>query len=133
MVRDHQPRDAPPAHFDFDLVVLEDAAVEIREGDGAQLVVLRLERAQPLALHAPVGDGGTAGHPAEEGVGAEAFVVGHRVHRGAFAGDPAPGHGNGAHEARQILEQRVFALQDPGVGFLLSLEGVAADEAALAR
>ena len=53
VVRDDQPRDAPAAHVHLDLVVLEHAAVEVGQRDGAQLVLLGLERAEALAPRRP--------------------------------------------------------------------------------
>ena len=133
MVRDDQPRDAPSAHVDLDLVVLEHAAVEVGQRDGAQLVLLGLQGAQALAVDAPVGDGGAAGHPAEEGLVAEALGAGLGVDRRALAGDAAAGHGHRPREPRQVVQQRVVALQDARVRLLLPLQRVPADEVALAR
>ncbi len=133
VVRDDEPGDATAADVHLDLVVLEHAAVEVGERDGAQLVGVCLERAQTLALLTPVGDGGAAGHPAEEGVAAEAAAALLGVDRRALAGDAAAGHGHGPREPRQVVQQRVVSLQDARVGLLLPLQRMAADEVAFAR
>ena len=82
--------------------------------------------------HAPVRHRRAARHPAEEGVLAEACVV-PGVHGRALPRDAAAGHGHRPCEPRQVLEERVVALEDAGVGALLPLERGPADEVALAR
>ena len=118
------------AHVHLDLVVLEHSAVEVRQGDGAELVLLGLRGAQALALEPPVGNGGAARHPAQESLAVEARAV-FGVHRRALAGDAAAGHGHRPCEPRQVLQQREVALQDPRVGALLPLQRVPPDVVAL--
>ena len=90
-------------------------------------MVLGLRRAEPLALDAPVGDGGAAGHPAEE------VAVARAGHRGALAGDAAAGHGHGPREPRQVGDEGVVAADDARVGRVLPLQRGAADVVALER
>ena len=98
VIRDDEPGDATAADVDLDLVVFEYPAIEVGERDGTQLVVLGLQGAEAGAVDSPVGDGGAAGHPPEEGLAAESAVALLRVDGCGLAGDAAAGHG---HRPRQ--------------------------------
>jgi len=125
VILDDESGDALAAHVDLDTVFFDDAAVDVGERDRAQGVFLGLGRAETLALHAPVGDGGAARDPAD--------MLAVLEDRGALAGDAAAGDGDRAGHPGQVLDQRPVADKDALVGTVLTLEGRAADEVTLAR
>ena len=95
-------------------------------------MLLGLQGAKAGSVDAPVGDGGAAGDPAERGLAAEAVGARLGVDGRALPGDAAAGHGHRPRKPRQIVQQRVVAPQDAGIGLLLTLQRMAADEVALA-
>ena len=116
---DHGIND-PTAYLYGNLFVLDDVTVNVSHADRPQLLLVGLQGFQTLALDAPHGDHGSAGHKADMFVTLENL--------GPFTGDASPCHGDGLTHPGQIVDEGIISREDSLEGLILHGQPITAHE-----